>query len=170
MSKYDTMEDAQIRADEINDNLSVIAGADMTDVLFTYSISDFELRPKMRLTQGQVKLMRIPRHKVRASSLKKWDQIKKYLDHVSAVTHLFFIAWDGKPPLEGHMIISWAVHLPHKRGVDSDNIDKQIRDCLQNAGVVTNDKLIRGTDKTRLWQKKRGPARMAVTLKRLKCS
>ena len=136
-------------------------------ILFTISIEDFEVRPKMRLTQGQVKLMKIPRHKVRASSLKKWDQIKKYLDHVSDLTGRFQLAWIKKKPLDEQMVISWAVHLPHRRITDSDNIDKILRDCLQKAGVVKNDCLIRGTDKTRLWQKSKGVSRICVTLKRL---
>lgn len=140
----------------------------MTDVLFTYSIDDFELRPKMRLTQGQVKLMRIPRHKVNQRSLKLYDRIAKYLSDTEIMRLNFQVFWNEREPITEQVVISWAVHLPHMRGVDSDNIDKQIRDCLQNAGVVKNDMLIRGTDKTRLWQKKRGPARMAVTLKRLK--
>ena len=140
----------------------------MTDILFTYSISDFEVRPKMRLTQGQVKLMRIPRHKINQRSLKLYDRIAKYLTDTEIMCLNFKVFWNERKPIDEEVVISWAVHLPHKRCVDSDNIDKQIRDCLQNAGVVMNDKLIRGTDKTRLWQKKGGPARMAVTLKRLK--
>lgn len=139
----------------------------MTDVLFTFAINDFEVRPKLRKTKGDARLAKMPEHKVSLKYIKRWRILQSYNAHSIDFIHRLALAWRKKDPLKGHMIISWAVHLPHMRGVDSDNIDKQIRDCMKKAGIIVDDKLVRGTDKTRLWQKPKGPARIAVTLKRL---
>lgn len=69
-------------------------------------------------------------------------------------------------PITIPCIISWSVYIPHRIKIDSDNVDKAVRDALAKAGVIENDYLIRGTDKTRLWQGKK-VSRVVVQLTKL---
>ena len=128
----------------------------MNDILFTCSIDDFEVYPKVRMTQRS-----------------KWNpRAKRQLENQANMATWFRIHYRGgnkkKEPISFPCILSFAVHLPHKRRIDVDNIQKAIQDALEYGGIVENDCLIRGTDKTRLWQKSKGVSRVCVTLKRLK--
>ena len=73
--------------------------------------------------------------------------------------------WGDRPSIAKPVILSWSVHLPHRRRVDADNVGKAIQDALEKAGVIENDRWIRGTDRTRLWQD--GQKRVIVVLRRL---
>lgn len=120
-------------------------------ILFQATIEDFTMIPKVRMTQRS-----------------KWTKAaKRYLASQEALATLFKAAYGTKDPIDEPCIISFSVHLPHRRRIDSDNIDKALRDSLEYAGVITNDYLIRGTDHTRLHQKSKGTARVVVSLKRL---
>jgi len=123
----------------------------MTDVLFTCSLEDFEVYPKVRMTQKS-----------------KWNpRAKRQLENQASMAEWFQLAYKGKPAIAEPCILSFAVHLPHKRRIDVDNIQKAIQDALQYGGIVVDDYLIRGTDTTRLWQRSKGVSRLCVTLKRL---
>lgn len=120
-------------------------------ILFQATIEDFTMIPKVRMTQRS-----------------KWTKAaRRYLASQEALATLFKAAYGQKYPISIPCIISFSVHLPHKRRVDSDNIDKALRDSLQRAGVIEDDYLIRGTHNTILHQKSKGPARVVVSLKAL---
>lgn len=123
----------------------------MSNILFTFSLNDFEVFPKVRMTTKG-----------------KWNKrARRQLDNQGALAQWFKKAYGNKKPITEPCLLSFAIHLPHKRRVDVDNLQKAIQDALQYGGVIENDYLIRGTDNTRLWQRARGPARVCVTLKRL---
>lgn len=120
-------------------------------ILFQATIEDFTMVPYVRMTQKN-----------------KWRPgPQRYLKSQQDLAWLFKAAYTKSKPIDEPCIISFSVHLPHRRRVDSDNIDKALRDSLQHAGVITDDYLIRGTDYTRLHQKSKGTARVVVSLKRL---
>lgn len=103
---------------------------------------------------------------VRMTRQSKWNkQAKRYLDTQQALAWEFKKVYHNKEPIDEPCIMSYSVHLPHRRRVDDDNIRKALQDALQYAGVIKNDYLIKGTDKTRTWQD--GKSRVVVTLKRL---
>lgn len=124
------------------------------NIIFTCSLDDFEIFSKVRMTGPG-----------------KWSKrARRQLDNQSALATWFKMAYSGggdREPINEPCILSFAVHLPHRRRVDVDNIQKAIQDALQYGGVIEDDYLIRGTDSTRLWQKSKGPARICVTLKKL---
>lgn len=121
------------------------------DTLFQATIEDFVVVPYVRMTQKT-----------------KWRPgPQRYLKSQRDLAWLFKEAYKGGDPIDVPCIISFSVHLPHNRGVDSDNVDKALRDSLQYARVIENDRLIRGTDQTIVHQKAKGPARVVVSLKRL---
>ena len=123
----------------------------MTDILFQATIDEFEMVPYYRMTQKT-----------------KWKPgAQRYLKSQRDLAWMFKAAYKKSKPIDVPCIISYSVHLPHNRGVDEDNIGKALRDALQYGRIILNDKLIRGTNKTILHQKAKGPARVVVSLKRL---
>ena len=121
-------------------------------ILFTASVEGFTIMPKVRMTQGS-----------------KWSpRAKQYLKSQSDLAMLLKAQYKRKTPISEPCILSYAVHLPHKRRVDDDNVRKALQDSLQHAGIILDDYLIRGTDKTRLYQD--GEARVVVVLKSLEDS
>lgn len=120
-------------------------------ILFQATIEDFTMVPYVRMTQKN-----------------KWRPgPQRYLKSQQDLAWLFKAAYKKSMPIDVPCIISYSVHLPHNRGVDEDNIGKALRDALQYARVIENDKLIRGSNKTILHQKAKGPARVVVSLKAL---
>lgn len=119
--------------------------------LFSITIEDFHMIPAVRMTGKSIYGSRTRKRTM------------AYLDNKRALAWLFKQAHKGET-ITTPCILSFAVHLPHRRIVDVDNIQKTIQDALQDAQVVSNDHLIKGTDKTRLYQKAKGPARVEVTL------
>lgn len=118
-------------------------------ILFQATIEDFAMVPYVRMTQKN-----------------KWSSTaQRYLRSQRDLAWVFKAAYKNSYPIDEPCLISFSVHLPHRRVVDSDNIDKALRDALQYGRVVSNDKLIRGTDKTILHQRAGGPARVVVSLK-----
>ena len=118
-------------------------------ILFQATIEDLVMVPYVRMTQKN-----------------KWRPgPQRYLKSQRDLAWLFKAAYKKSKPIDVPCLISFSVHLPHRRTVDSDNIDKALRDSLQYGRIIENDKLIRGTDKTILHQKTGGPARVVVSLK-----
>lgn len=109
----------------------------MVRLLFSCVIEGFQLVPCVRMTQKS-----------------KWTkQARKYLENQKQLAWLFKKKWGNKEaiaqdiPLE----ISFSVHYSDRRLRDSDNCDKALRDALQKSGIIKNDRQIRGTGKTRIW-------------------
>lgn len=113
-------------------------------IIFSCHIADFPLIAYVRMT-----------HRSKFCD----PRAKEYLANQEA------LAWEFKQasiymvakrpiifPITEPCIISWEVHVKHNRRVDADNIGKSLADAAEKAGIVKNDYLIRGTDKTRLFQ------------------
>lgn len=122
----------------------------MSETLFSVIIEGFRIIPYTRMT-GRGK--RSPR-------------TLRYLQNREALAWEFKKVWGNREPICEPVILSYAVHLSHRRKVDRDNITKAIQDALEQAGVVKDDCLIIGTDRTRLWRDRID--RVVVNLKRLK--
>ena len=123
----------------------------MTDILFQATIEDFHLVPFMHLTQKT-----------------KWSKDgQRYLKSQADLAMLFKAKYKRREPIDEFCVISMSVHVPHKRHVDVTNLLKAVEDALQYGGILENDYLIAGIDKTRRHQKSKGPARVVVSLKRL---
>jgi Holliday junction resolvase RusA-like endonuclease len=116
-------------------------------ILYAGSLVDFEVKPK-----GRPKVNR-KTGGVYCGSTKNQTDLATLL-----------LAYRKKKPIDEPCIMSLIVHLGHMRHCDWDNICKQVMDALEEARIVTNDRLIRGADKVRLYQKKGGPNTIVVTL------
>lgn len=119
-------------------------------ILYEATVEDFTVIPYVRMTRKG-----------------KWKnkRAQRYLETQSALAWEFKAQNKRKEPIDEPCVLSYTVHLPHKRRVDDDNIRKALQDALQYAGVIENDCLIKGTDKTRTWQD--GKNRIVVVLTRL---
>lgn len=120
--------------------------------LFEIIIEGFRLIPYVRMTRRG-----------------KWvnSRAKEYLDNQEQLAWLFKKKWGQSEPIPENvpLEISFSVHYRDKRVRDSDNCDKAIRDALQKSGIIRNDRQIRGTGITRVWND--GVDRVVVSLKRL---
>ena len=117
--------------------------------LFRAVIENFNIIPKVRMTQGS-----------------KWSkQAKRYLENQTA------LAWEMKKLCPAGFCIdypvelSFIIHRPNRRRVDTDNCLKSIQDALQQARIIKDDYLIQGYGKSRLWYD--GKARVVIELRRL---
>lgn len=128
----------------------------MSDILFQAVIEGFEVKPKVRMTQRS-----------------KWSpRARVYLESQETLAGLLRTAYTGREPISEPCILSFSVHLTHRRRVDVDNIQKAIQDSLQycpetdpRGPVIKDDHLIHGTDRTRMWKGAK-KARVEVTLKK----
>lgn len=74
----------------------------MTDILFQASIEGFEVKPKVRMTQRS-----------------KWSpRARAYLETQKALAELLKMAYTGREPISEPCILSFSVHLTHRRRVD----------------------------------------------------
>lgn len=118
-------------------------------ILFSALIEDIVVIPYVRMTRKST-----------------WTpRAQRYLKSQQDLATMFKQHYKKKEPISEPCILSYSVHLPHKRRVDDDNIRKALQDALQYAGIVEDDRWIKGSDKARTWQD--GRSRVAVTLKRL---
>jgi len=119
-------------------------------MLFYAIIENFQIVPYVRMTRRG-----------------KWisKQAKRYLSNQEQLAWIFKQDWGSKPPIDCPVAISFSVHVSHNRQIDSDNVDKALRDALQKAGVIKNDRLIIGTNITRLWHD--GIDRVVVQLEKV---
>ena len=119
-------------------------------IVFQIVLNNFQIIPYTRMT-GRGKFS---------------PRARRYLENQEALAWEFRKVWKDKPSIAYPVILSWSVHLPHRRRVDADNVGKAIQDALEKAGVIENDRWIRGTDRTRLWQD--GQKRVIVILRGVK--
>lgn len=90
------------------------------------------------MTQGQVKLMRIPPARLRANGLKVWKQIKKYLCYKDLVArHSQTFAFDRKP--KEKIYLNVMVYFSSRIHPDSENVRKAVSDA-----IFENDKMVAG--------------------------
>ncbi len=94
--------------------------------------------PYLRMTQGQVKLMRIPDHKLRPAGLKVKQRIRRYLNYKAAVGSLA-CGHDIDTSPRGKVYLNVMIHFgSHKHG-DPENIRKGIQDAIYD-----QDKMVAG--------------------------
>ncbi len=86
----------------------------------------------LRMTQGQVKLMRIPRERVIAKSIKLWDRIKRYLDWKKYVQMSALLLKFPRKPASEYEKVCLNCMIYFENGVHSDpeNVRKGIQDAL----------------------------------------
>lgn len=115
--------------------------------LFCCTINDFQVIPYVRMTQ-------------KGKFVKKRAQ--DYLGNQDALAWEFRRAHRREKSINGELELSFTVHLPHKRLVDTDNVLKALQDALQRSGVIGNDCQVKGYGKSRLYQD--GQAKVSVEL------
>lgn len=94
--------------------------------------------PYLRMTQGQVKLMRIPDYKVSDKGLKVKEKIRRYLNWKEFVNgHTYRLDIERKPKEKIYLDV--FVYFRNKRHADSENIRKGIQDS-----IFENDKMVAG--------------------------
>lgn len=85
--------------------------------------------PYKRMTQGQVKLMRIPYHKLRLASVKVVDGIKRYLDYKDIVRYSAIKEKFERAPKE-KVYLHVMIYFKNKAHGDPENVRKGIQDAL----------------------------------------
>ncbi len=106
---------------------------------------------KVLMTQREVKLMRIPRYKVRASHLPKWDRIKRYFDWKDSIA----LQMTTQKPIchEGAVAMSFHffLHRPnsikksinqHIKKPDISNLIKSVEDSLKNICYKDDNQIV----------------------------
>lgn len=124
--------------------------------LFSATIEDFELTPKIRLP---IKM--------------KWSkQGQKYLKMKEALAWSLQKYYQGVEPVAFEVSMSCAIHLKHRRRVDLDNLTGSIMDALQYQDdskgikpIILDDRQIKELKKVNLFQGKVN--RVVVELRRL---
>ena len=92
--------------------------------------------PYLRMTQAEVRLMRIPRARVSANYLKKWDGINRYLRYKESVQALAR-GQIGSLDLSRKLWMDCFFYFADGRHGDPDNCWKAIADALfQNDNKV----------------------------------
>ncbi len=95
--------------------------------------------PYLRMTQGQVKLMRIPDHKLRPDGLRKKNQIRRYLDYKERA---FLISsgliFDRSP--KSKIVFNAIVFFGSGRHGDCENVRKGLQDA-----IFFQDKMVAGS-------------------------
>lgn len=95
--------------------------------------------PYTRMTQGQVKLMRIPDHKLSPSGLKIKEKLRRYFDWKDFVNlHTLNLGIDKSP--KEKVFLNVMVYYRDKKHADPENIRKGIQDA-----IFTNDKMVAGS-------------------------
>lgn len=92
----------------------------------------------LRMTQGQVKLMRIPRHKLTPQSVKVRDRIQRYFDYKELASFCGFrLKFDRSP--KKRILLHAMIYFKDKKHPDPENVRKGIQDAL-----FTSDKYVAG--------------------------
>lgn len=85
--------------------------------------------PYLRMTQGEVKLMRIPDHKLRPGGLRIKTAIRRYFAYKDQV-HL--AAWanhvDAEP--KGKIYLNVMIYFRNRKHADPENVRKGIQDAI----------------------------------------
>jgi hypothetical protein len=98
-----------------------------------------EAVPYTRMTQGQVKLMRIPDSRLDASAVKVKEKIRRYLRWKDWVyVHSGPFKFDRSPKTKTYLNV--YVYFSNKKHADPENVRKGIQDALFN-----QDKLVAGS-------------------------
>lgn len=95
--------------------------------------------PYKRMTQGEVKMMRIPRHRVRPSHLAKWDGMKRYFDWKDYVELLAYKYKFNRSPKK-KVFLNVMIYFKNKAHADPENVRKGIQDA-----IFTQDKYVAGS-------------------------
>lgn len=95
--------------------------------------------PYQRMTQGQVKLMRIPDAKISAQGMKQKMRIRRYLEWKDWVNgHTFKMNFPRSPKIK--VFLNVVVFFKNKAHADPENIRKGIQDA-----IFENDKMVAGS-------------------------
>lgn len=95
--------------------------------------------PYLRMTQGQVKLMHIPDHKLSIDYLKKKDRIRRYFEWKRWVRNISLNHEFPRKPTK-KIYLNVMIYFSNKKHADPENIRKGIQDAL-----FDNDKLVAGS-------------------------
>lgn len=93
----------------------------------------------LRMTQGEVKLLRIPRWKVRGENINKRDRIQRYLDYKKLVWMMSVNKGIDRAP-KAKTLLKTMVYFENRKHPDAENVHKAISDAL-----FTNDKMVCGS-------------------------
>lgn len=95
--------------------------------------------PYLRMTQGQVKLMRIPDQKMYPKGLRVKQRIRRYFEYKEYINLCVLskhLKYDRSP--KGKTILHTVIYFSNKKHGDPENIRKGIQDALfdQDRNVV----------------------------------
>jgi hypothetical protein len=93
---------------------------------------DGEAVPYIRMTQAQVKLMKIPDHKItNTSNIKTKKQLKRYFDWKELVNfHARNLDFSRSPNEDNKLFVTTIFYFKNYKHCDSDNAHKGILDAL----------------------------------------
>jgi len=105
-------------------------------ILFTVSGDPV---PYLRMTQGQVKLMRIPDHKLRPGGLRIKTAIRRYFAYKDQV-HV--AAWEKRvdPEPKEKVFLNVMIYFRNRKHADPENVRKGIQDA-----IFKKDRLVAGS-------------------------
>lgn len=92
----------------------------------------------LRMTQGQVKLMKIPRHKLTPNLLKVYDRIERYLSYKEFVNYCGLKLKFERSPRK-RILLHVMIYFRNNKHPDPENVRKGIQDAL-----FTTDKYVAG--------------------------
>lgn len=94
--------------------------------------------PYLRMTQGQIRLMRIPDHKLRPDGLKVKDRIRRYLRYKEATLMIVApFSFDRAP--RNKVFLNVTCYFKNRKHPDPENVRKGISDA-----IFTQDKYVAG--------------------------
>lgn len=94
--------------------------------------------PYQRITQGQVKLMRIPDHKLKPAQLKVKLRLRRYFEYKDwCVLQCVKVPFDRKPKTK--IYFNAVCYFADKKHGDPENIRKAIQDA-----IFSQDKMVAG--------------------------
>ncbi len=93
----------------------------------------------LRMTQGQVKLMRIPPYKLRPDGFKVQQKIRRYLEYKSLVFMMSIGKGIDRRPKEKVRLIT-RIYFSSNKHPDAENVHKGISDA-----IFENDKMVSGS-------------------------
>ena len=94
--------------------------------------------PYLRMTQGEVKLMRIPDHKLRPGGLRIKTAIRRYFAYKDRV-HIAAWAKRVDPEPKGKTYLNVMIYFRNRRHADPENVRKGIQDA-----IFSKDKMVAG--------------------------
>ena len=121
----------------------------MTNKLFSVTIEDFEIIPKIRLPLKM-----------------KWTKAgRRYLERKEQLAFMLKKRFKYNEPITCNISLSCAIHLNHKRRTDLDNLIGFLCDSLQYAGIIADDRQIIELSKCKVFRD--GKARVVIELRRI---